>query len=204
MAANQVTVSPSGGRRAARDAAPSRRVGSQLTAEEVADIRHMREEEKLARDVYLALGAKWDVPIFANIAASEQQHMDAMAKLIAKYGLKDPVVDDTPGKFTSREFSELYAGLVQAGSASVMAAYKVGAQIEEMDIVDLRTAMTVTTHTDVQSVYENLMRGSRNHLRAFTAQIASAGDTYEIQYLSQAEFNAIASSPIETGRARGR
>jgi len=172
---------------------------SQLSQVEMDDLLHLREEEKLARDVYLALGAEWNLPIFANIAASEQQHMDSVGTLIQKYGLQDPVVDDTPGEFTNPAFSTLYDQLVEAGSRSVLDAYQVGAMIEEMDIVDLREALAGTTHTDIQNVYENLMRGSRNHLRAFAAEIEKADATYVAQYLTQDEFDAIASTPIETG-----
>jgi len=172
---------------------------SQLSQSEKDDLLHMREEEKLARDVYLALGAEWNLPVFANIAASEQQHMDSVGTLIQKYGLQDPVVDDTPGEFTNPAFSTLYDQLVDAGSRSVLDAYQVGAMIEEMDIVDLREALADTTHTDIQNVYENLMRGSRNHLRAFAAEIEKADATYVAQYLTQDEFDAIASTPIETG-----
>ena len=137
---------------------------SPLSNEETADLLHMRQEEKLARDVYLHLSAKWNVPIFARIAAAEQQHMDAVGRLLAKYGLSDPIVDNTAGQFSDPQFSALYVQLVQKGSASVVAAYQVGALIEEMDIVDLREALVGTTHTDIQNVYENLLRGSSNHL----------------------------------------
>ena len=171
-----------------------------LSAAEEADLLHMREEEKLARDVYLAMFELWEAPVFENISASEQNHMDALATLLARYGLADPVVDDTPGAFTDPVFTELYATLITAGSTSALDAYMVGALIEELDIVDLREALARTHHADIERVYENLSRGSRNHLRAFAALISAAGATYEAQYLTQEEFDAIANSPKETGR----
>lgn len=42
-----------------------------LNAAEIEGLLFMREEEKLAHDVYLALYAKWGLPIFQNIAQSE-------------------------------------------------------------------------------------------------------------------------------------
>lgn len=54
----------------------------------------MREEEKLARDVYLELYETWDLPVFYNIAQSEQTHMGAVKTLIEKYNLKDPITDE--------------------------------------------------------------------------------------------------------------
>ena len=61
-----------------------------LNAEEEAGLLFMREEEKLARDVYLELFDEWGLRVFENIAESEQKHMDAVLYLLGKYGLEDP------------------------------------------------------------------------------------------------------------------
>ena len=53
-----------------------------LSQAEIDGLLYMREEEKLARDVYQALYAEWESPAFANIAVSEQQHMDSILALI--------------------------------------------------------------------------------------------------------------------------
>ena len=50
----------------------------------------MREEEKLARDVYLTLSWWYDMPVFPNIARSEQQHMNLVALMLDRYDLPDP------------------------------------------------------------------------------------------------------------------
>ena len=55
---------------------------SDLTESEIQGILFMREEEKLARDVYLALAERWDMNVFSNIARSEQTHMDSVLTLI--------------------------------------------------------------------------------------------------------------------------
>lgn len=166
-----------------------------LTPETAADVVYMREEEKLARDVYIALEEAWDMQIFTNIAQSEQRHMDAILTLIDCYGLVDPVVDDTPGAFTDASLAALYTTLVAAGSESPLEALKVGALIEELDIVDLRAALAGTDNVDVTRVFENLLCGSENHLRSFAAQLAAVDAAYTAQYLSQEEFDAIAASP---------
>ncbi len=54
---------------------------------EEAAVLYMWEEEKLARDVYLALADTWQLPIFGNIAGAEQRHMDLVWKLIETYGM---------------------------------------------------------------------------------------------------------------------
>jgi hypothetical protein len=120
--------------------------------------------------VYLVLCEKWNMPIFTNIARSEARHMAAIGGLAQRYGLNDPMFDSTPGVFSNDKFNRLYEQLVDAGSASAADAYEVGVQIEEMDIADLRAALKTTTHGDAQRVYQNLLRASQSHLRAFQSQ----------------------------------
>jgi len=55
-----------------------------LSAGDAENLAFMREEEKLARDVYLYLFEFWGQLIFENIAAGEQQHMDAVWSLMDK------------------------------------------------------------------------------------------------------------------------
>ena len=140
-----------------------------LTDAEELNIVYMRQEEKLARDVYLALDQIWGADIFANISESEQQHMDAIENLITRYGLTDPVVDDAMGVFGNPDFKALYDELVAAGSVSLEEALKVGVMIEELDIADLEKALEETTQRSIQRVFENLLEGSTNHLDAFNA-----------------------------------
>ncbi len=170
-----------------------------LTKTEEQNILYIREEEKLARDVYLTLYHKWGLKTFANIAKSEQTHMDLMKILIEKYNLTDPVDDHPIGVFTNPELQQLYKKLVDMGNKSVVDALKVGAMIEELDIKDLQNAINSTNKPDIKLVYNNLMKGSRNHLRAFISQLEKYGVKYVPKYISQEEFNKIISSPMEKG-----
>jgi hypothetical protein len=159
----------------------------------------MREEEKLARDVYIALGKTSQLPVFRNIVRAESRHMQSIARVLARYGINDPVVNDVPGTFTDPNFKNLYESLVDVGSRSPLDAVMVGAKIEEMDIADLRKALDRSTPADIRVVFENLERGSRNHLRAFASQIADRGADYQAEYLTPTEFDRIASSRMERG-----
>ena len=47
---------------------------------------------------------------------------------------------------------------------------------------------------------ENLMSGSKNHLRAYVGQIENLGIVYEAQYLPQDKVDSIVDSPVERGR----
>lgn len=127
----------------------------------------MREEEKLARDVYQALGAQWSLPIFTNIAASEQQHMDALLTLLQRYNLPDPAADNDAGVFTDATLQALYDQLIVQGGTSLVEALNVGVLIEETDIDDLTDCLAIAVRPDIKRVYENLRSASYKHLAAF-------------------------------------
>ena len=170
-----------------------------LSEAEVEMLVKMRQEEKLARDVYLTLYEKWGLRIFSNIAQSEQSHMDAVKALLDKYGLEDSAANDVIGQFSDQAFVDLYTALVNQGSASLVDALKVGATIEDLDIKDLEDEIAVADNQDIKTVFQNLMKGSRNHLRSFYRLIVANGATYTPQYITQEEFDAIVSSDMERG-----
>jgi hypothetical protein len=173
--------------------------GVGLTDAETDGILFMREEEKLARDVYLGLGALWDLRIFENIAAAEQRHMDEVLGLIDTYGLEDPETIGMVGVFENDDLQTLYDGLMMMGSESVDAAFEVGATVEEVDIADLDGYLAETMPADITTVYENLLRASRNHLRAFVAQLGAAGIEREATVLDPALYASIVSAETERG-----
>ena len=153
-------------------------------------LTYMREEEKMARDVYLVMYEKWGAAIFSTIAGSEQRHMDTMKKMLDKYGLPDPA-QPAAGVFTDLDLQDKYDLLVSSGSLSYLDGLYVGATIEEIDMVDIQHAIEVTTHLDLLRAYQNLLEGSKNHLRAFVRALANQGVTYTPQYISQELFDAI-------------
>ncbi len=175
-----------------------------LSKEERGGLVFMREEEKLARDVYITLYEKWGIQIFSNISQSEQTHTEAVRTLLNKYSIADPVKDDSVGIFTDDVFKKLYSDLVARGNTSPEEALKVGAFIEDLDIADLERFISATDNEDIKLVYSNLSQGSRNHLRSFVSQLTSRGAKYVPEYISEKQFNEIISSPKETGSSGGR
>jgi len=198
---------------AARGGSPS--PDTQLDEGEKTHLIFMREEEKLARDVYITLGAIYpDVAAFANIDASEQNHTDAMLDKLNQFDIADPSTDDTVGAFTGEDygwyFLEKYAELVDRGSADLLEALYVGAFIEELDMNDIVNCPDVIVatdngidtgecgllYTDNKSIirsYNNLLDGSKNHLRAYVRNIESiiGYGNYESQVLTQEEVDEI-------------
>jgi hypothetical protein len=163
-----------------------------------ADLIYLREEEKLARDVYTTLYASSRLTPFANISGSEQAHTDQVARLLALMGIPDPVVDDTVGAFVNGDLARLYAELVAAGQPSAVAALTVGATIEDLDIFDIRAMMARTDDPAALALYANLQCGSRGHLRVFVSQLTSRGASYTARFMTQAEVDAIVEGPAES------
>lgn len=171
-----------------------------LTDYEKESLLHMREEEKLARDVYSYMLNKWGLNIYSNIGSSEQKHMDAVLGLLNTYGIADPVGNNAAGVFKNAELQTLYNTLIAKGDISLMDALTVGATIEDMDLYDIRIAKEKISNADIISVYDNLAKGSRNHMREFYSQITNRSGSYTPQYITQSEMDAIINSPKEMGK----
>lgn len=146
-----------------------------LSSQLQADLLFMWEEERLARDVYNVMYAKYGSKIFTNIATNgEQTHIDSVKSMIDKY-----VVDTTgytepaaAGVFVNQDLQALYNTLIAKGNVSVTEAYKVGQLIEITDIEDLNKRLLPTDlPADIRTVYENLRKGSESHLAAFNKQL---------------------------------
>lgn len=167
------------------------------------DLLRLREEEKLARDVYLHLAKSSGLGIFNTIARAENQHMQAIERLILRSGMNSVAQSDAAGKFSFPEYQQLYGTLIAKGSQSSLNALMVGARIEEMDIADIKRLLAQTSSPQVQQVLSHLLQGSQNHLRAFSAQIKRQGGVYRAEFLTQAEFDQIANSPVQ-GQGQGQ
>lgn len=189
---------------------------SQLTVGEEEHLVFMREEEKLARDVYTTFSQMYpSSPTFGRIDDSEQKHTDAVKRLLDKYGVEDPSTNDNVGVFTGAKygayFTEKYNELVARGSVSELEALYVGAFIEELDMIDIVQCNQViidanpelnsaddcglnsTTTRPIQRTLSNLLAGSENHLWAYVnriEKIIGAGN-YKPQLLTQEELDEI-------------
>lgn len=187
-----------------------------LDFNEQTHLEFMREEEKLARDVYTTLGSQYSqMKIFGNIDDSEQRHTFAIYDMLEKYGVDDPSTNDNVGVFTGVDFgpyfTEKYTALVAQGSKSPLDALYVGAFIEELDMMDINycpaeivaqdngidgeneCGKNYTDNPDIQRLYASLLEGSENHLRAFVSEIEvkEGPGSYQAQILPQAVVDEI-------------
>lgn len=176
----------------------------------------MREEEKLARDVYMELSAMYPKhPIFGKIDDSEQKHTDAVRAMIKKYGLEDPSTNDNVGVYTGAEygwyFTEKFHQLVERASISELEALYVGAFIEELDMMDINQCPKVivetdngindvsecgkvyTDNADVANLYASLLDGSDSHLESYVRNIERyiGRGNYQAQVLTQEQVDEL-------------
>ncbi|MEE9493753.1 MAG: DUF2202 domain-containing protein [Gammaproteobacteria bacterium] len=175
-----------------------------LTSDEISGLLFMREEEELARDLYLDIyeTRNSELQIFKNISDNaETKHAKAIRQLLKKYDIEDPSTGER-NAYTDPELQYLYDQLFSIAIGSDdLAALRVGALVEETDIGDIKMHIdnVSSEHQDIISTYENLLCGSRNHLRAFAGQIENiTGETYVTQVVElDSEVRAILSSNNE-------
>ncbi len=161
-----------------------------ITEEDKAGLMQMREEEKLAGDVYSYFYSLYNYPVFLNISKSEAVHSNAVLYLINSFGLTDPATTE-PGVFTNPDIQALYNDLTAKGAVGIVEALSVGAFIEEYDIKDLQDEIALTANASIIRVYSNLLRGSTFHLKAFTRLLKIKGVVYEPQILTSEEYVSI-------------
>ena len=118
--------------------------------------------------------------------------MNALKNLLDKYRIADPVENDAVGYYTNEYFKTLYNELIESDNLSLVQAFLVGAEIEEIDILDLKKQISlVDDNQDIITVYNNLLLGSYNHLNAFVANLKAQGLTYTPKYLDESTYNSI-------------
>jgi hypothetical protein len=148
--------------------APLANAAVRPTTAQKLQLQYIIEEEKLARDVYLYLAENVTTMKFANIAKSEQTHMDQIAVILKTYNYFNPTLTRAPGVFRDKTLQTLYNTLIAQGSTDVAAAMQVGRDIENLDIKDLQAMLKSPMPADMKLALNNLLRGSINHLAAFS------------------------------------
>jgi hypothetical protein len=166
---------------------------SQITDAEINGIISLREEEKVAYDVYMYLYEKYDNLVFKNIAQNEKDHMIKMKELINTYNLNDPLsgTEDSRGVFTNKKMQGLYDEMIMGGNYGVVDAMRASARFEETDIQDLRNNIAISSDPTILAVYQILEASSQDHLRALVKYIKEEGISYKPSVLSKEEYDKI-------------
>ncbi|MBP9779493.1 DUF2202 domain-containing protein [Candidatus Gracilibacteria bacterium] len=156
---------------------------SPLTEQEKLDLAYQYSEEMVARDAYTYFYSLYNIPTFQNIAASEQEHMDAVKTLLERYSLPIPT--------GYGELENTFATLKAEGEKGAKEALEVGLKIEILDIKDIVETIKATDNTDIKIVLTNIGGASYNHMRGFLQGLSNNGYTTTIDtssYLTQSDL----------------
>ncbi|MHB0755934.1 DUF2202 domain-containing protein [Polaribacter sp. M15] len=166
-----------------------------ILQEDIDALLFMLEEEKLARDTYEYLDNTWSLSQFENIKKSEQAHMDAIEDVLKQNEISYTILPK--GVFSNKDLQAHYNTFKVEGAKSTIDALQIGATIEDLDIKDLENYVSLTKNSTLISIYQNLICGSRNHLRSFMRGLDNNEGTYTPQFITQDAFDAIISSGQE-------
>lgn len=169
-----------------------------LTNDEEIFLLALREDERVARDLYKSLYKLYKNESFKRIYEAETSHMKAIGSLLSFYGVSYP--DSAAlGVFENADDQALYNDLLAKGDDSLTVALKTGAYLEEVNISDYTKLIPNISNQNIQLVVNHLLKGSRNHLRMFIRLLAKAGVTYEPTVLDSVSYTAIIQTPVEKG-----
>ena len=165
---------------------------SNLTDEQKYTLAYMWNEEKLAKDIYLALNGLTPHQSLYNIATrSETRHEAAVESLVQKYDINITNLENyeisyseeelralAPGQYSVPEVQELYDTLYAKGSQSLQDALEVGCMVEVTDVNDLDEDIEIAGDAeDLTIVFSFLRSGSYNHYWAFDRALKNLGVT---------------------------
>lgn len=162
-----------------------------LNQAEQDSIIQMVHWEKLFEQVYNQFHQQWQHEVFKNIPQNEEKHRKALEALLTKYKLMLANLDAS--------LTKLQDNWISQGSTSWVAALTVSATMEDKYLFELQNALSnkAIDNFDIQFVYQNLAKGSRNHLRTLVSLLKEQQVEYQAHYLTSTKFQEIIRSPQE-------
>lgn len=162
-----------------------------LSDEQKHTLAYMWNEERLAKDIYLALYSIYPTATtFSNIAINgETQHITTVENIIKKYDLnilnttdysggysQEALATYNAGEYSLPVITDLYNTLYTKGVTSVKDALEVGCMVEVTDVNDLNEQIKVAGNAqDLVIAFENLKSGSYSHYWAFDNALKTSG-----------------------------
>jgi len=169
-----------------------------LTADEIEFIYAIREDEKVARDLYFSFFGTFGLKPFENIGKAEDNHIKATEKLFDYYEIDYPALSEN-GKFENAIRQKLFDSLLLKGTPE-LEAFKVMAMLEESNIVEYGEVLKTIANPNIKIVIENLARASANHFKAAIRQITALGGTYRPALMTQEQYRAVIATGFEKGK----
>ncbi len=168
--------------------------GPQITETEAGDLQLLREEEKLARDLFRDWSDRSE--LFGAVAHSKQLHFEIVGALLQRHQVTDRTLGGE-GLYVFPQLQTLHQELLARGGSTELEALAAGAELHERDLVGLEEAAGRSQLEDVRASLAEIQRGARNHLRGCVEELALQGVDYAPRLLSPEAFAAIINSPRE-------
>lgn len=169
-----------------------------LTTDEIEFIYAVREDEKIARDLYFSFFRNFGLKTFENIGKAEDNHIKATEKLFDYYEIDYPALSAN-GKFEDASRQKLFDSLLLKGTPE-LEAFKVMALLEESNIVEYGEVLKSIVNPNIKLVIENLAKASANHFKAAIRQITALGGTYAPALMTQEQYRALIAIGFEKGK----
>lgn len=146
------------------------------------------ELEKVAMDYYNSMYEKWGVIVFRNLSRSEKKHMECVELLTKQVGNPELIDLQDAGKFKHSELQDLYEKVMVLGNKSVNKAMIASANLEEKNIKDVETLLTMSDDEDFQFSLNNLLVSSKCHLNVMVCQLKNQNVGYKPVLLTLNEY----------------
>ncbi len=174
-----------------------------LTADEIEFLFAIREDEKVAKDLYTAFAGQYPTAIqFSRIAAAEATHIAAVETVLGYYEITYPALG-APGIFADAARQAQYDGLL-AKATTLQAALEAMTTLEEENIAAYKAVEANITNANLKLIVSNMIKASSNHLKAAVRQLATLGVIYTPIHLDQATFDDIINSALAQGNKYGQ
>lgn len=178
-------------------------VTNPLTADEIEFLFAMREDEKVAIDLYTAFATQYPTATqFSRIAAAEATHIAVAETVLGYYEVTYPALG-AAGVFADAERQAQYQELL-AKATTLQAAFEAMATLEEENIAAYKAVEANITNANLKLIVSNMIKASSNHLKAAVRQLTALGVTYTPAYLDQATFYNIINSAFTQGNKYGQ
>lgn len=184
--------------------APVLTVTDSLSADEIEFQFALREDEKMARDLYTVFAAKYSTaPQIDRIAAAENSHIACVEAVLDYYEISYPAMTAAAGLFEDAKRQAIYNELADK-SGTLLEVYATMAAVEEESVSAYKSVQSEITNENIALVITNMIKASSNHLKAAVCQIIAGGGTYTPLYLSAEEFGTIVNLPYQNGYKYGQ
>ncbi len=162
------------------------------------DLTYLREALRMQRDLADHFWDRYGDFGWFDLGDASHTLSVAVRDVVEHYGFSDPASGLVPGAYADALVQSDYDRLHAQGDGSLADALYAMQESMELMLLDLEDASTrAVDHVPLTSLYRVLLAAVRNHMRALDDWMWRRGLVYDPQWLTQTEYQAIVSGPLE-------